>query len=384
VTFTYTDAVNGLAVANKQLVVAVYGDPTITTTSLPLGIKGQAYNQPLAVTGGSGTGTWSLTAGTLPAGLSLSAAGVISGTPTANADSSFTVTFTDAATNLAPATKALGIKVYTQPTITTPSLPVGVVGDAYSQQLVAANGSGAGTWTVDSGALPDGLTLSAAGLISGTPTTAASSAFVVRYTDAVAGLASPTKALSITVFSKPVITTAGLPDVLRGSTTSYNVQLTKSGGSGSGTWSLQSGSLPPASSGFTGITLSAAGKLTGTSNTDGDYSFTVKFTDAQTGSVTTKALTLHVGPVAILTGSLPDGKVGTAYSLTMNGSPNNLVPSGWSVSAGSLPAGLSLSGSGDLSGTPTVSGDFTFTISYTVLLKGTRNRPYTLHISPSG
>lgn len=383
-TVTYTDAVGGLAVASKALSLDVFDDPSITTTSLPIGIKGQAYSQQLVVSGGSGAGTWSLETGTLPAGLSLSAAGLVSGTPSANVDSTFTVKFTDAASNLATDTQGLEIVVYTQTSITTSSLAAGVVGSAYSQQLVAAGGSGSGTWTVDSPALPAGLTLSAAGLISGTPTTAGSTGFTVRYIDAVAGLASPTKPLSITVYSQPVITSSGLPDILRGSTTSYNVQLTKSGGSGSGTWSIQSGSLPPASSGFSGITLSPSGKLAGTSNTDGDYPFTVLFTDSVTGSTTTKALTLHVGPVAILTATIPDAKVGTAYSLTMDGSPNNLVPSGWSISAGSLPSGLSLSGAGVLSGTPTVSGDFTFTVSYTVLLKGTRNRAYTIHVSPAG
>lgn len=69
--------------------------PEITTTSLPNGAIGIAYSQTLAATGGDGSLSWSITAGSLPAGLSLSSAGVISGTPTASGTSNFTVRVAD-------------------------------------------------------------------------------------------------------------------------------------------------------------------------------------------------------------------------------------------------------------------------------------------------
>lgn len=61
----------------------VFGTPNITTTSLPQATVGVAYSFQMEATGGSGTYAWSITAGTLPAGLSMSAGGLISGTPTA-------------------------------------------------------------------------------------------------------------------------------------------------------------------------------------------------------------------------------------------------------------------------------------------------------------
>lgn len=82
--------------ASAPLTIIPAGTPlNITTTSLPNGTTGTAYNQTLAATGGTGTYTWALASGSLPAGLSLSTAGIISGTPTAVGTSSFTVQVSD-------------------------------------------------------------------------------------------------------------------------------------------------------------------------------------------------------------------------------------------------------------------------------------------------
>jgi hypothetical protein len=71
------------------------------------------------------------------------------------------------------------------PTITTVSLPAGTVGTAYSQALAAA-GTTPVTWSVDSGALPDGLSLNpSTGTISGTPTTAGAANFTVKASNGV-------------------------------------------------------------------------------------------------------------------------------------------------------------------------------------------------------
>lgn len=83
------------------------------------------------------------------------------------------------------------------PTITTMSLPAGVVGTPYSQTLLATGGSGTKTWTVDSGSLPAGLVLSNTGVISGTPTAAGTPSVTFKVTDAAS--ASATKALTVTV-----------------------------------------------------------------------------------------------------------------------------------------------------------------------------------------
>ena len=99
--------------------VMVYADaesppldpPVITTTSLPSATVGTAYTQTLAATGGNGSYTWAVTAGALPAGLSLNvSSGAITGTPTTAATSNFTVQATSAGLT---DTKALSITVAT-------------------------------------------------------------------------------------------------------------------------------------------------------------------------------------------------------------------------------------------------------------------------------
>jgi hypothetical protein len=89
--------------------------PAVSTASLPNGVTGSAYSQTLTATGGTTPYTWAIAAGTLPAGLNLSAAGVISGTPTAAGTSSFTVRVTDSATPAATATQALSLTITAAP-----------------------------------------------------------------------------------------------------------------------------------------------------------------------------------------------------------------------------------------------------------------------------
>jgi len=83
------------------------------------------------------------------------------------------------------------------PTITTTTLPGGTVGTAYSQTLTAT-GDTPITWSRESGTLPIGLTLSTSGVISGTPTTANTSSFTIKATNA---KGTGTKLLSIVIIN---------------------------------------------------------------------------------------------------------------------------------------------------------------------------------------
>jgi hypothetical protein len=170
--------------------------PAITTTTLPGGTVGLPYSQALAASGDAPI-TWTLENGALPTGLTL-ANGTISGTPTAANTFNFTVKAANAAGN---DTKPLAITIAAvnggiPPAITTTALPGGTVGLPYSQAL-AASGDAPITWILESGALPNGLTL-ANGTISGTPQTANTYNFTVKAANA-AG--NDTKPLAIVIVS---------------------------------------------------------------------------------------------------------------------------------------------------------------------------------------
>jgi uncharacterized protein (TIGR03437 family) len=157
-------------------------------------------------------------------------------------------------------------------------------------------------------------------------------------------------------FAPLTISPKSLPDGALGS--SYNAQLTASNGSGNYQWSVSQGTLPP------GLSLGpSSGAITGTPNTGGTYQFTVTVMDTQTQQSTSAGYT--VGILNITNSSpLPNGTTGTPYSVTFNatdGPPGTYV---WFIKP--APPGLTLdSTTGTLSGTPTTSGTFRFTVGVT-------------------
>ncbi|MGH9735265.1 MAG: putative Ig domain-containing protein, partial [Candidatus Acidiferrales bacterium] len=153
----------------------------------------------LQATGGTTPYSWSLSSGSLPAGLTLSSStGAISGTPTASGTSTFTVKVTDASSNTA--TKSLSIAVAGVPlTITTTSLSNGSTNTAYSAFLYAGGGTTPYTWTISSGSLPTGLTMSTTGDISGTPTAAGAFTFTAKVTDSSSPAKTATTSFTLTV-----------------------------------------------------------------------------------------------------------------------------------------------------------------------------------------
>ena len=111
--------------------------------------------------------------------------------------------------------------------------------------LSAAGGTSPYKWTLASGSLPTGLSLSSAGTISGTPATAGSATFVVQANDSTIPTQAATAAFTLTVNPALSITTTSLPNAVASS--SYTQNLAASGGTPGYTWSVASGSLPPVS-----------------------------------------------------------------------------------------------------------------------------------------
>jgi hypothetical protein len=231
--------------------------------------------------------------------------------------------------------------------ISTTSLPDGKVGVAYSQSLAATGGTPGFTWTL-TGTLPAGLSMNAAGQITGTPTaTGTSGPLAFKVTDSGSPAQTATVNLTLTIAPATLaITTTSLPAGKVG--VAYSQSLAATGGTPGFTWTL-TGTLPA------GLSMNAAGQITGTptaAGTSGPLAF--KVTDsgspAQTATVN---LTLTIAPatLAITTTSLPDGKVGDAYSQTLAATGGTLGYT-WTLT-GTLPAGLTMNGSGVISGTPT-------------------------------
>ena len=208
--------------------------------------------------------------GSLPAGLTLSSAGVISGTPTGGTGTShFTVTVTDSQTPTPKTSSAaLSITVALAPlSVATTSLVDGVKGNAYSQTLEASGGTPPyNNRAITAGALPANLTLNAGtGAITGTPTATGTSNFTVKVTDSAADTA--TANLSITVNGALAITTTSLPAASVGA--AYSATVAATGGLTPYTWSLSGNpswlSINP-----------STGALSGTPTATGKSTFTVE------------------------------------------------------------------------------------------------------------
>jgi len=476
----------------------------LSPATLPNSVTGAAYSEMVSASGGAGPFTFTVSAGSLPVGLTLSPAGLLSGTPMQAGSFAFTLKATEPG-------GCYGTRAYTVD-ITCPViaiqpayLPDGAAGEPYSANLLATAGAAPHVFAVTSGTLPDGLALSSSGALTGAPTSAGSTVFTVTATDAAgciatrnytldvfaspplsslevqtAGLAvssahpcvsvpfvyvrgesTPVRGLTvslqidpsmlalcstpdssvhvgtlfgsfpnahtvvtdegsgaytvdITLLGAPCGVTAGGvlftldlksvgPDglgsvavtrvrardcsnvavgVLAGAPANLRIQNTDitlapptlpNGGLGvpyaqaitaqSGlapfTFTISAGALPP------GFSLAPDGNLTGLPSATGNFAFTVSVADE--GDVPgSRAYTMSVAcaVIAITPSTLPDAQEGVAYNQTLTAT-GGVAPHTFAVVAGSLPAGLSLSAAGEISGTPSAAGVGVFTVRAT-------------------
>ncbi|MFA1797702.1 putative Ig domain-containing protein [Xanthomonas campestris pv. campestris] len=356
---------------------------TVGPASLPAATAGSAYSQNLSASGGTAPYSFAVTAGALPAGLTLSAAGVLSGTPTATGSFNFTATATDSGGSPTSGNRAYTLTV-AGATVTLPatSLPAGTAGQAYSGALNPATGGiPPYTYAVTAGALPAGITLNgSSGALTGTPGSVGSFAFSVTATDSTSGTPSQgTRGYTLNIAAPPIVVAPStLPAATRG--TAYSQTLSASGGTAPYTYALASGALPA------GLTLASNGTLSGTATVEGSFNFTVTATDA--GSFTAnQAYSLTVaGPNLVLpASSLPAGTAGQAYSASITPATGGTAPYSYALTAGALPTGVVVDvATGGLSGTPTVAGTFNFTLTVsdsTPSPAAQASRSYTLTIA---
>lgn len=328
----------------------------ITTATLPVAFAGESYNQRFLAAGGNYPYAWSISQGSLPAGLTMDAAtGGVYGTPTIPGTYDFAVTVADR--DGAQATRQFSLTVKEPFAITTTSLPPGKLNEPYSQALIATGGQAPYVWTISAGALPAGLYLGAStGVISGTPTSIETAAFTVQIKDANDRISSAS--LSINVYS-PVVTP---PVVLPFGTTGvpYSQTLTATGGLSPYTWTISSGELP------TGLSLnSATGEIAGIPTGSGHSDFTTLVTDSN-GSSASAQLSMDIyQPLVIPPVLLSFGTTGAYYNQIVTATGGR-EPYSWSISSGVLPAGLTLdAATGVISGTPIAPEAASFTVQVT-------------------
>lgn len=316
----------------------------------------QAYAYHIKVTGGAHPYTFSRVSGTLPYGIILNTSnGELSGTPTAAGTYSFSIGVNDSAAGYAEA--AVTLNVAEPFSISTMVLTSGEVASAYNITVAKTGGSGTITFTVINGSLPAGLKLNtSSGVISGTPTTAGISNFLITASDAFGRTDS--KKYTIIIALQFTITTNRLNDALVGS--AYSQTLAGINGQAPYNWEIVSGTLP------TGLGLNASsGELSGTATTATSPSLTFGLRDA-TARLTTKTLTLNaLNPIAVTTANLPNATIGSPYSQQV-GMTGGLAPFNFTISGGILPNGLTLIGStGVISGTATTQGFTNFGVTVT-------------------
>ncbi len=492
----------------------------VLPASLPAATIGAAYSQTFATTSGTLPITFAKTAGALPAGLALTQAGLLAGVPAQTGTFAFTVTATDAGgcTGARACTLAVSCPAIA---IAPALLPDGAVDTEYAQTFTASAGLAPVAFTVSAGSLPAGLTLSAGGLLSGTPTTSGTSVFTIHVADSAgcaaensytldifatpplssvaantAGLAissanpcvsvpfeftrgesalalgvsvtfqidaamlslctplQPTSSVhlgpwfagytnagvqvvdlgggaytvdavllgspcgitgsgapfivdlrsvagdglgAITVTrvhvrdcgNQPIPVLAGAPAQLRILNTpialtpptlpngfiaqAYSQTIAAEAGAAPFTFSISAGALPP------GLTLSPAGVLAGTPGATGTFPFTVHVADvAGCPGSRSYSLSVSCSPFAVQPATLPDAQVGVAYKQLLN-TTGGLTPIAWSISAGALPAGLTLSAiTGEITGTPSAPGVGVFTVTATDSAGCAASEPYTL------
>jgi hypothetical protein len=175
------------------------GQVTIATSTLPVGTVGSTYSYSIPATGGTPPYVWSLSSGTLPAGLGLTTKGNIHGTLVASGATTFTIAVQDSEAVPAATTATFSLTVESKLVVTTISLPPATIDVNYTATLGAAGGTAPYAWLLQEGNLPPGMSFGQTGVISGTPSATGTWMFTVQVTDSESNAQTAVAQLQIAV-----------------------------------------------------------------------------------------------------------------------------------------------------------------------------------------
>jgi uncharacterized protein YhjY with autotransporter beta-barrel domain len=339
--------------------------PTITITpeTLPNGTVGTSYSQTATASGGVAAYGYAVTAGVLPPGLALSGGGSITGTPTAGGTYSFSLTATDA--NAQTGSRAYGLTIGAAVVTLPPTtLAGGQVGFAYNATLNPATGGTAPySYAVTTGALPGGLTLSAGGTLSGTPTIFGTFNFAVTATDSSTGSGpyAATQNYAVQIEQPAPIANPVSAAVAYGSAANP-IALSIAGGAATSVAIAAPPANGTAVASGTGVTYTPSAGFAGS-----DSFFYTATNAGGTSAPATVTITVANPVITIAAGGPLTATAGTVYSQTFTFSGGAQPFAGYQVT--NLPTGLAISGSSansvTVSGVPTSAGSFALTVSAT-------------------
>ena len=391
--FTVTDSLGQTASTTVNITFTVFAVITATAnnTTTRLFTPNQVITpfNPLTAANGSGLYTYSVSDGSLPAGISLNTStGSISGTPTVTGTSTFTISVKDSINVVAATTSGIQtvyiaspITATANPT-TTQNLEVGVTTTSFTP-LTATGGTGTYTYYISSGGLPPGLSLNpTTGAVTGIPsvdTVGTGGVYLVfAVKDSLNNIASTVAGVSYYVYAHITATSANSVAILTvGKSYSYSYPLLAANGTGSYTYYVSSGTFPG------GISInSSTGVVSGTptstystanvvisvkdsSNVVATTTGTISFTVYNTITATASGTPYGAGTIQIFD---QNSTISPFYPLVASGGSGSYT---YSLSASTLPTGLTLnSTTGAVSGTPTTAGSVIVTFIVTDNITG--------------